>query len=86
MKDLINKLKEFGLWILNRAQISVNHIKNQNEPTKWAMIGVDIYICLFVCQFFIEFIKFVFFGFVIYFLIYYALKLGETHFQKKEKK
>lgn len=86
MKELLRKLKEIGIYIKNGAVFSINQIKKQDEPTKWAMVGVDIYVCLIICGFFMEFVKFVFCGFVIYFLIYYALKLGETHFQKKEKK
>lgn len=80
MKELLRKLKEIGIHIKNGAVFSINQIKKQDEPTKWAMVGVDIYVCLIVCGFFMEFLKFAFCGFVIYFLIYYALKFGETHF------
>lgn len=84
MKELLRKLKEIGIYIKNGVVFSINQIKKQDEPTKWAMVGVDIYVWLIICGFFMEFVKFVFCGFAIYFLIYYALKLGETHFKKKE--
>lgn len=60
MKELLRKLKEIGIYSKNGAVFSINQIKKQDEPTKWAMVGVDIYVWLIICGFFMEFVKFVF--------------------------
>lgn len=53
MKELLRKLKEIGIYIKNGAVFSINQIKKQDEPTKWAMVGVDIYVWLIICGFFV---------------------------------
>ena len=56
MKELLRKLKEIGIYIKNGAVFSINQIIKQDEPTKWAMVGVDIYVWLIICGFFMEFV------------------------------
>lgn len=74
MKELLRKLKEIGIYIKNGAVFSINQIKKQDEPTKWAMIGVDIYIVIVVLMFFAEILKVALLGGLIYFLIWFIKK------------
>lgn len=72
---MLNKIKELmimGFDKINEFILKINNITS--KPKKLAIIGVLIYTTIFCLMFLFEIIKFILFGILIYFIIYYVVK------------
>lgn len=72
---MLNKIKELMIMCfdkINQIILKINNMPNKSQ--KLAIIGVLIYTTIFCLMFLFEIIKFILFGILIYFIIYYVVK------------